>query len=211
MVTTNPYLGAKKAALLPSLVCYIDILGYSDMAWTAIQAADGRLLRERIQRALADVHATVDRSSAAGWVPEPDAVALYWMKTSNDSVILGYPLRHAGSDLGEPELGHCLLLFAKFQAALTCHGLLVRGGIAAGMHYMDEDQVLGDVLLEAQGVDASIGAPRLTVTAGVLKLLREQIKLYAEERESPNHEYLLEDCRWFDLSELPLRRGGVLP
>ena len=117
------------------------------------------------------------------------------MKVFTDNIIVAYPLHNVDSDLGEPELGTLLMLFAEVQASLASDGFLLRGAIAVGHHYQDDDIAYGNALLEAVDLDKSGGPPRLAIGPSVDSLIAVQLTSYGDDGWAPHHQELLEDTQ----------------
>jgi hypothetical protein len=117
----------------------------------------------------------------------------YALKIFTDNIVLGYPLQRPHFDHGEPELGDIFGTFAEFQAGLAMEGFFIRGGIAFGEHYMDDDIVFGKALLEAVEQDKGGGPPRITIAPSALEKLDRQLAFYGEPERAPHNEYLLKD------------------
>ena len=114
------------------------------------------------------------------------------MKVFTDDIVVAHPLTSPVWDLGEPEVGSLLMLFAHLQASLAADGFILRGGITAGQHYQDQDIVYGDVLLEAVDLNKSGKPPRLVIGSSVGCLISHHLSWYAPN-SSPYHSLLLED------------------
>ena len=85
-----------------------------------------------------------------------------------------------------------LSLFAELQAGLAADGFLLRGAIASGQHYQDDDIAYGKALLEAVDFDKSGEAPRLIIAPSVERLISEHLSWYGAGW-APHHDQLLED------------------
>jgi hypothetical protein len=119
----------------------------------------------------------------------------YAVKVFTDNIVLGYPLDIPEYDYGEPELFDIMCIFSEFQVGLAMEGFFIRGGIAFGDHYMDDDIVFGDALLQAVEHDKGGGPPRLSLSHSAIEIIRRQLGFYGEEKTwAPHHELLLEDA-----------------
>lgn len=116
------------------------------------------------------------------------------MKVFTDNIFVAYPLRDPGTNFGEPELGTLMLLFARVQASLASDGFFLRGAIAYGDHYQDNDIAYGKALLEAVDLDKSGGPPRLVIGPSVEPLISKHLSWYSSGW-APHYEELLEDPR----------------
>lgn len=186
----NPYKNSDSPKMLPSFVCYADILGYSQLCKDAINSGNGHKFLQRLHHALSKAYARI-REHAKGLGDE----SFFAVKVFTDNIVVGYPLNRPGFDYGEPELGDIMGTFNEFQVGLAMEGFFLRGGIAFGEHYMDEDIVFGDALLQAVELDKGGGPPRLSLTPSAIEKVQRQLGFYGEETTwAPHYEYLLEDA-----------------
>jgi len=175
--------------MLLSFVCYSDILGYSQLSKNAIKTGNGPDFLKRLRHALCNAYGRV-REHSRGWGDN----SFYAVKVFTDNIVLGYPLHRPDFDEGEPEFGDILNTFAEFQAGLAMEGFFVRGGIACGEHYMDDDIVFGQALLEAVDQDKAGGPPRITIAPSALAKLDRQLGFYGDPEWAPHNKYVLKDC-----------------
>ena len=173
--------------LLPAIVCYADILGFRQMTERAFIRGKGRARLRRIKRSLAAAYDEV-RDVAQLYGSEHLA---FDMKVFTDNIVVAHPLRDPSRDLGEPELGTMLDLFAHVQAKLAADGFFLRGAITVGMHYQDRDIAYGRALLEAVDLDKSGGPPRLVIGPSLEPLITEHLSWYSGA--APHSFHLLED------------------
>lgn len=176
-------------SLLPAIVCYGDILGFSALTKSAFASGEEGEFLQRIKGSLSAAYDTV-REYAKPW--EGKGPPFFDMKVFTDDIVVAHPLTSPAWDLGEPEVGSLLLLFAHVQASLAADGFILRGGIAAGQHYQDQDIVYGEALLEAVDLNKSGKPPRLTIGTSVGCLISQHLSWYAPD-SSPYHSHLLED------------------
>jgi hypothetical protein len=174
--------------MLPSLVCYADILGYSQTSKSAISHGEGQEYLTRIYKALSKAYNRIRNRRK-----ETDEEALFDIKVFTDNIVIGYPLLDPKKDFGEPEFGDILHIFFKFQLSLAMEGFLIRGGVACGNFYMNKDIVYGDALLEAFDQDKSGGPPRITLGPSAVKIVRRHLAFYSSRKEAPHYHELLED------------------
>lgn len=197
-------------SLLLALVCFADILGFRAMTKRAIESGSERNFLWRIKRSLAAAYEKVREARTPygeevgifDTVGEPHTLdekvpGIFDMKIFTDNIVVAYPLldqRLYDYD-AEPELGTLLMLFAEVQAGLAADGFLLRGAIAFGNHYQDNDIAFGEALLEAVDLDKQGGPPRLVIASSAEKLISEQLKSYGDSSEAPHYDHLLEDPR----------------
>ena len=181
----------KSPSLIPTIVCYADILGFRSRTEHAFKSGKERKFLRKIKRSLATAYEQVRAIETSNGL-EP---SIFDVKFFTDNIVVAYPLFEPDSDLGEPELGTLLILFAGVQASLASDGFLLRGAIASGDHYQDNDIVYGKALLEAVDLDKSGGPPRLVIGPSVEPLVLKHLEFYDDIRRSPHYSYLLEDPR----------------
>ena len=175
--------------LIPSFVCHVDILGYSQLSTEAIKTNNGNQFLAKLRTALTKAYERV-RKHSKGW----NNYDLFSIKVFTDNIVVGYPLPNVELDYGESELGHIFSTFAEFQIGLAMEGFLVRGGIAFGDHYMDDEIVFGDALLEAVAQDKAGGPPRISLAPSAVEVLQHHLGFYGEASRSAQHQDLLEDA-----------------
>ena len=131
-------------SLLPTIVCYADILGFRSRIEQALELGEEKEFLTKIKGSLAALYEKVREAATLDGAVSP----IFDMKAFTDNIVVAYPLLNPINDLGEPELAAMLMLFAQVQASLAADGFILRGAIAAGQHYQDRDIVFGEALLE---------------------------------------------------------------
>lgn len=180
----------KRPSLLPAIVCYSDILGFRNRTVEALESGKADEFLRKVKASLASAYGKVREFAT-------DAGAqfqIFDMKVFTDNIVVAYPLRDLHRNFGEPELGTLLMLFAQMQAGLAGDGFLLRGAIAAGLHYQDGDITYGEALLEAVDLDKSGDAPRLVIASSVEPLISKHLSWYSGGW-APHQDILLEDPR----------------
>ena len=173
--------------LIPSFVCHVDILGYSQLSKDALGSKKGDKFLNDLRAALTKAYKRV-REKSTGWGENES----FSIKTFTDNIVVGYPLSNFHSDFGESELGHIFSTFAEFQVSLAMDGFLVRGGIAFGEHYMDDEIVFGDALLEAVAQDKSGGPPCISLAPSAIEVVQRHLGFYGKASWSPQYQDLLQ-------------------
>jgi len=187
----SPYYSADGVPRLrPSFVCYADILGYSELSKQAIERGNGSDFLKRLSKTLTETYDAV-RKTAKGFSERDQRY--FDIKIFTDNIVIGYPIHNVTFTQGESELGHIFDLFSELQMKLALEGFLLRGGIAYGEHYMDNDIVFGDALLAAVKQDVSGGPPCLSLNETALNRVKGQIAFYGGSTSTPQHHYLRED------------------
>lgn len=175
--------------LILSFVCHVDILGYSQLCHEAIKSDLSNEFLNKVRDALNTAYARV-RQKAKGWNQED----IFEIKVFADNIVIGYPLKKDFYySYGEAELGHIFDVLSEFQLGLAMEGFLVRGGIAIGEHYMDDDIVFGNALIEAVKQDNSGGAPKVSLAPSVIDVLKRHLGFYYGPFLAPQTRILLQD------------------
>ncbi|WP_286884830.1 hypothetical protein [Aneurinibacillus sp. UBA3580] len=177
---TNP-------VMLNSAVCFVDILGFSQLIKDSFQQGTGNDLLKRLHKSL--------NEKIAELRPREDYVGV--LKSFTDNIIIGKPIHEDG----ESQLGGIFLDFAAYQLSLTLEGFFVRGGVSIGEYYGDEEFAFGPALLKAYELE-SIHAknPRIILSNEVVSLVNLHIGYYAEPMWAPQVRDLLKDNtdgKWF--------------
>ena len=179
----------KSPSLLPTIICYADILGFRELTELAHELGEETEFLLKTKNVIAAAYETVRRARTLDGV----VGSIFDLKVFTDNIIVAYPLRAPDMDLGEPELGTLLMLFAEVQARLASDGFLLRGAIAYGDHYQDDDIAYGKALLEAVDLDKSGDPPRLVIGPSIERLIAVHLSWYGNGGWAPHYEQLLED------------------
>lgn len=183
----NPY-SSDSPKLLDSAVCFIDILGFSQLSNEALSNDFGNEFLIRINNALSNAYENI-RKKAKDWNGEIS----FSIKAFTDNIVIGYPLRRFELDCGEPEIGRIFNILSVYQVNLALEGFLTRGGIAVGKHYMNKDIVYGDALLEAVKQDKTGGPPCVSLSKSATDLIKKHMSFYTNADSAPHSYDLLED------------------
>ncbi len=188
----SPYFSAhEEPTLQPSFVCFADILGYSELSNQALSTGEGDAFLRRLSSALNSAYRRV-RERANNF--RTNDLRMFDIKIFTDNIVIGYPVDNVEFTQGESELAIIFQVFSEFQMELFQAGFLLRGGIAFGLHYMDNDVVFGDALLSAVKLDKNGGPPYLSLDSEAVKRVQGQLAFYgAPTSGTPQHYFLRED------------------
>lgn len=173
--------------MIDSFVCYADILGYVQLSKEALNSGEGTDFLRRLRSALSAAYFNIRERLKS------KRLRNFSMKVFTDNVVIGYPLYGPEYEQGEPEFAEVLSIFKELQFTLATQGFFLRGGIARGLHYMDDDIVFGDAFLEAVSLDKGGGPPRLTFTSSVIQTVQKQLSFYGGAEYAPQYKDILED------------------
>jgi hypothetical protein len=189
---SNPYQELNTGPnTLNSVVVYLDVLGVSDEIRETYKAKDLivpinylRSFKNTLNKSIENIK---DRDIMGIWKNKKN----HWeVKAFTDNIVLGYPI----ADDGEPEMGTTFFNLSLFQLEMVLSGLFVRGAFSIGEHYMDEDIVFGNALLEAYSAEQNIARdPRIILTGSAIKYLKRHLKYYGYIKHSPQYKEILRD------------------
>jgi hypothetical protein len=178
--------------LVPSFVCHVDILGYQQLCQSALQSSSKNEADKFLRKVRSALNQAYDRVREKSKLWRDNK--FFEIKIFTDNIVVGYPINDFDRTFGEAELGHIFDVFGEFQLGLAMEGFLVRGGIACGYHYMDEEIVFGDALIEAVKQDTTGGAPKISLAPSATKALQKHLGFYKNLNHAPQLYDLLEDA-----------------
>jgi hypothetical protein len=147
---TNPYLVGNRPRLLPSFVCYVDLLGWKAACLRAFAHGTSESFITYIREQIYETYSHVREIQQVG---HRDS-RMFEIKTFTDNIVLALPNRNNEFQAGD--LISLLELAAAVQLQMLTIGFPTRGGIARGPHFMDEDFAFGEALIEAVEFDESV-------------------------------------------------------
>lgn len=165
------------AQLVNSIVCAIDILGFSQMILESCHKGYGDEL-------LKEVSYLINKNKQCIL---PNKYSHGKIKIYTDNMVVGFPI----NDDGEEELNEILDNVSEYQFNLSLEGLFVRGGISVGDFYINDDIVFGPALLEAHYTESELACyPRIVLNDKAVKKLNKYMNYYDN---APQHNKLLVD------------------
>ncbi|AMJ40234.1 hypothetical protein [Anaerotignum propionicum] len=169
--------------LLNSIVCAIDILGFSDMILDSCNNGLGNNL-------LGEINYLIEKNKKC---IIPDKYSQGKIKIFTDNMVVAYPIDNDG----ESELNEILDNVAEYQFNLALEGLFVRGGISIGEFYINEDIVFGPALLDAHYQESQVACyPRIVLDDKTVGQIQIHIQNYNKMPENQN--ILIDtDGKWF--------------
>jgi hypothetical protein len=197
-MSRNPYHQLNSGPeLLPSVLAFIDILGYQQLI-AETQAKDNQqVVLERLHRALSDGRKGLeDAHESLQEIKKIVEKDIYVLKAFTDNIVIAWPIR----DDAEIELGSALSKLIDFQFLMTIEGFFIRGAIAIGQAYVDDVVVFGDALIEAYSGESKLARdPRIVLTDLSTAVTKKHLSYYGSGHFSPQARYLLcdSDGQWF--------------
>lgn len=169
--------------LVNSMVCTIDMLGFSQMIIESCNNKYGNDLLKEINFLInKNKQCIIKNKYSQGKI-----------KIYTDNMIVGYPIK----DDGEEALNEILDNVSEYQFNLALEGFFVRGGVSVGDFYINEDIVFGPALLDAHYVESNLACyPRIVLDSKTVSKLRRYINNYdiAPQR---NKILIDNDGQWF--------------
>ena len=135
-------------------VTFIDLLGFSNMVKTDLEAPDGK---EQYVNKLMRVHQNTRQL-------EDGAMKLHMIQFS-DSIVLATPFN-------KNNFSAFLKMISQYQFDLFCEGILARGGVAYGRHYYHDGFMYSLGLIEAYKLETRTAKyPRIVVSKDLFSLI----------------------------------------
>lgn len=196
-MSRNPYhRDNEPPTLRPSVLVFMDILGYSAFIKQAHERGNQSDALKAIHQALSSGRRWIDAEEMRAQVSEPNKRDPYALKAFTDNIVIGWPIH----DDAEHELGNTIDMLSGFQMQLTLDGFFVRGAISIGECYVDEVAVFGDALLDAHyGESKTARDPRVILTDTAVSAAKQHLEYYPDRYHSPYTRLLLRDAddQWF--------------
>ncbi|MFD2046618.1 hypothetical protein ACFSTA_20360 [Ornithinibacillus salinisoli] len=163
-----------------SAVCFVDILGFSQLVQDSFNAGTGNDLLKRLHKTLTD--------GINSLRPREEYVGV--LKTFTDNIVIGHPIYEDG----ESQLGGIFLDFAAYQLSMALEGFFVRGAVSIGEYYADNEFAFGPALLEAHQLESEEAiTPRIILSNETRNMVHEHINYYADPKWAPQSRDLLKD------------------
>ncbi|MEG1141792.1 MAG: hypothetical protein RSE41_05015 [Clostridia bacterium] len=169
--------------LVNSVVCAIDILGFSQMIVNSCKEGYGNKL-------LKEINYLIHKNKQC---IIPNKYSHGKIKIFTDNMVVAYPIKCDG----EEELEEILDNVSEYQFNLALEGLFVRGGISIGDFYINEDIVFGPALLDAHNIESKIACyPRIIMDDKTVEKLQKHIRYY-EVAPQVSKVLIDTDGQWF--------------
>lgn len=176
----NPYVKEGEGPRLrESVVAFMDILGYRDMAGNA--SAAGReaetALLQRLHSALEYNQKLIKGELTPPKLGLKDS---YAVKAFTDNIVIGWPIYRDA----ESELFSAFFNVSFFQFNMVLEEFFIRGGLSIGNLYMDDVAVFGEGLNKAYDAEARLARdPRIVLESSAEKAIEARMEHYPELNE----------------------------
>ncbi|WP_271970318.1 hypothetical protein [Romboutsia sp. 1001216sp1] len=169
--------------MVNSIVCAIDILGFSQMIVNSSKNGYGNNL-------LTEINYLINKNKQC---IIPNKYSKGKIKIFTDNMVVAYPIKGDG----EKELDEILENVAEYQFKLSLEGLFVRGGISMGDFYINEDIVFGPALLDAHNTESKIACyPRIILDNNTVSKVQTYMNHY-DVAPQKNKILIDNDGNWF--------------
>ena len=177
--TSNPYIGeGGNPELKPSLVAFIDVLGFREAILGADDEAKSQALLRKITESFSFAFGHLSKSSLS----IKDKKSFFYFKSFSDNLVIGYPFTRDA----EPELGSLLLYVKLIQMDLALAGFFVRGAIHVGDFFADANTVYGKGLIEAFDAERNLAVhPRIILTSKTKQYVDHHLTYYSPTSVAP--------------------------
>lgn len=164
-----------------SYCAFLDILGFSAKINESYKNnTENELLR--------DFHDIL--SKMINELKEQAEDSMFYFKSFTDNVVLAHP---KFSDDMEAEFGFIISPIMEYQFQMALKGFFIRGGLALGPLFMDEDSVYGSALLKAHEIESSIAInPSVVLCENTVSLVKKHMEYYFCEN-APQSRDILKD------------------
>lgn len=174
-----PKYNPNKPELLESIVCFTDILGFSNLVTQAPNRQAGNKLLNHLHTTISEQYVLMRETNPHGH-----------FKTFTDNVILAYPVWEDG----EGQSGSVFMSFIDYQLEMTLNGYFLRGGVALGDYYGDNDFAYGMALIEAHNLECNkADYPRIILSDEMINIVSKHLDYYGPLRFAPQYSHLLKD------------------
>jgi len=176
-----PKYDSNNPSLLESMVCFTDILGFSNLIMQSTNRQRGSILLKELHSILTEQYAQMNLLNPHGH-----------FKAFTDNVILAYPK----FEDGEGQSGSVFMSFIDFQLEMTLNGYFLRGGIALGDYYGDDNFAYGPALIDAHNLECGKAInPRIILSEEMVDMVEVHLNYYSSLAFAPQFSHLLIDNR----------------
>lgn len=167
-----------------SVVAYVDLLGFRKEIEQADDKNKAANLLQRLRRALDN-----------GYVHLRDPLLRerrsWEVRAFTDNIIVSYPIHGSG----ESQMQSVLSSLGSFQLEMVRNGFFLRGGIAVGELYIDQDLIFGQSSIQAYEAERQKACyPRIVLDKSALEYIEKYLAAYGRVEPSPEYRDLLQDA-----------------
>jgi hypothetical protein len=189
------YLDTKgRPRLLPSIVAFIDILGFSNIATSCESMDEAQRLLDKIASAIDDSRDFVRQNIPGG----EGALESRWAtKFFSDNLAFGYPFDESVMDCASTAW-FIIRCAQRYQLKMTLNGFFVRGALTQGPVCLTDEIIFGSALIECYLLESKASiVPRIVLAEPLQQLVMTSHRNDANaQRLEPGTDQLI--CRDVD-------------
>lgn len=176
-----------------SFCAFLDVLGFSERILACDKNGRADELLGSFHQILAESIAPLKKNAKKD--------QLSYFKSFTDNVVLACPDMTDDMDVDDMEFASGIIFsdISRYQLQMALKGFFIRGGLALGPLFMDENSVYGSALIEAHRLESKVAInPCVVLCDKAMRLVDEHIGYYYRENP-PQRKSLLkgQDGRYF--------------
>jgi hypothetical protein len=195
--------------LRESIVAFIDILGFSNIATTSATIEDSQAVLDKIAEAIDD-----SRKFVRETIPEEELqLGGRWAtKFFSDNLAFGYPL---GESAEERARGAMFIVRSaqRYQLKMAMNGFFVRGALTQGPVCLTDEIIFGSALIECYMLESKASiVPRIVLAEPLQRLITNAYREVTIERSPESAQAVCRDVDgwWFvNYLEAAKRDGAI--
>src|SRR5712671_3089160 len=165
--------------LRESIVAFIDILGFSNIATTSGTIEDSQAVLDKIAEAIDD-----SRNFVRETIPEEELQrgGRWVTKFFSDNLAFGYPL---GESVDEQARGAMFIVRSaqRYQLKMVMNGFFVRGALTQGPICLTDEIIFGSALIECYMLESKASiVPRIVLAEPLQRLITNAYREVTIER-----------------------------
>jgi len=164
----SSYVSSQGQPLLhPSIVGFLDIMGFSQAILSCGAPTDAQSLIDRIVSALHDARDYVRRSLSGDFTSGPQS---WGVKFFSDNLVVGCPIDRAESAAAAARF--IIACTQRYQLRMAANGFFVRGALTEGLLCLTDEIIFGSALLECYHLESKTSiVPRVILAVPLKKLV----------------------------------------
>lgn len=170
----NPYRTEESRPKLQlSVAAFVDFLGYKEDIEAAFKLGNGQKELERLRTALDNAYQHLEASRDGSLVGKRRLE----YKSFTDCLVIGRPITQFHQDSRDAvfAVDDVIQYLGFLQMQLSCMGYFLRGGVAIGELYIDQDMVFGQALMDAYKAEKDLAVnPRVILCESAQEAFRRE-------------------------------------
>jgi hypothetical protein len=195
--TSSAYIdSAGRPQLRPSIVGFLDLLGFSQRVTSASRSGDSQQLLDLIASAISDSRNFVRQVMIDSSAENPTGWAV---KFFSDNLVLGYAFEESGQNQASAAW-FVIRCSQQYQLRMALNGMFLRGGLTCGPVCMTDEIIFGSALIECYELESKASiVPRVLLSEPLVKVVRDSYELADSGLASDARESICRDVDgwWF--------------